>query len=289
MSLKQPADGCLCSQPPAWAGTQVAKSAPATPERPDEPNSSQEKETTAAPGSGSNAEAAPTVSLPLAPLPVPAIPDGQGFSSKTFLEQVTPRLQLRPCTSSRVVACPPPQKPKSFEEHDQELAEMMKLPPAESSKGTEKEPAQTTEDAKVKEDAVPQKTEDEKVTEGKVPQAKPDMAAADAKPPKDESNDSEAEGFDPFEVAEKHEAEQQQRKQQPEMPAKASETAEASKPVETIEERRPVALPQVQKADAVTAASNARPQPVRKLALRNHRAVLMRVWCRCNSAADSSV
>ena len=49
------------------------------------------------------------------------------------------------------------------------------------------------------------------------------------------------------------------------------------------------ALPQVQKADAVTDASNARPQPVRKLALRNHRAVLMRVWCRCNSAADSSV
>eukprot|EP01045_Picozoa_sp_COSAG04_P014686 COSAG04_NODE_1112_length_8221_cov_6.736764_5_plen_263_part_00 len=150
---------------------------------------------------------------------------------------------------------------------------MMKLPPAESSKGTEKEPAQTTEEAKVKEDAVPQKTEEEKVTEGKVPQAKPDMAAADAKPPKDESNDSEAEGFDPFEVAEKHEAEQQQqRKQQPEMPAKVSDTAEASKPAETIEERRPAALPQVQKADAVTDASNARPQPVRKLALRNHRA-----------------
>jgi len=248
---------------------------------------------TASSGSSIAAEAAPTVSLPLAPLPVPAIPDSQELSSKTFLEQVTPRLQLRPCTSSRVVACPPPQKPKSFEEHDQELAEMMKLPPAESSKGTEKEPAQTTEDATVKEDAVPQKEdgekkEEEKMTEGKVPQAKPEMAAADVKPPKDESNDSEAEGFDPFEVAEKHEAEQQQRKQQPEMPANASDTLEASKPVGTIEERRSVALPQVQKADAVTDASNARPQPVRKLALRNHRAVLMRVWCRCNSAAASS-
>ena len=154
-------------------------------------------------------------------------------------------------------------------EHDQELAEMMKLPPAESSKETEKEPAQATEDVKVKEDTVPQKEdeekkEEEKITQGKVPQAKPDMAAADAKPPKDDSNDSEAEGFDPFEVAEKHE--QQQQKQQPKMPAQTGATVEAtsSKPVETIEERRPAALPQVQKADAAMDASNARPQPVRR-------------------------